>query len=297
MPRKKSGNNTKSVSDMVSDITSSDILPIATSSPADKSDVSVSTSNLNIKDFEDYLEATRKKLAEPVEKLFHERKSEIKSSFQELSSNDFNYPATINDLKASQKLFNEKKRILAEDLKVEDSENNGKRNNRTKVDRKAKEDKENDDSLDKKKLQFAEECNDDDSTFKKPLGRTRRTTRNPSFKTNSYQTPKTNGRRHYNVAMVTPGPNSQKPISILRRPNPGEMAISMTGSPLLIAHNNVPVHVPQISIPLSDGRVVTVLANEDLDPDMSICSEIDSETQERLVVLQQLLKKKTRKIK
>lgn len=69
-----------------------------------------------------------------------------------------------------------------------------------------------------------------------------------------YETP-INRRYGYNVALVTPGPNSKKPINILRQPKPGEMAISMSGSPLLIAHNNLPVNVPQITFRLANGKV------------------------------------------
>lgn len=42
---------------------------------------------------------------------------------------------------------------------------------------------------------------------------------------------------------------------------------------------------------------MTVLANEGLDPDMSMCNEIDPKTEEALVVLQKLLSKKIQKNK
>lgn len=310
-------NSSKSISAM-NDITQSDFkIPLAASSPADE--VSVSTINSNIKELTESLEASREKLKESVKKFFEEKKSELNKAVHKFSSSgNYDQFVTANHLKVLQKRF--------KNFNIESTTKNGascdsetrngtvhanETKNSTVRGKKAKPtnstsklepsliliEEENDDEQEKKKLKFAVASEEDDAlTFKKPADRSKRPTRTTKI-SNSFRTPKNLHNRGYNVAVVTPGPNSQKPISILRRPNPGEMAISMTGSPLLIAHNNIPVHVPQISIPLSDGRVMTVLANEGLDPDMSICSEIDADTQERLAVLQELLAKKTRKVR
>ncbi|XP_014289515.1 borealin isoform X1 [Halyomorpha halys] len=136
---------------------------------------------------------------------------------------------------------------------------------------------------------------ENDSVFKKPAGVSRKTRQaSRTMNKQEYKTPRRTGyNKGYNIAKVTPGPNIDRPLSVLRRPVPGEMAVSMNGSPLVTSHDNI--SVPQMTIPLSNGRALTYLANDGLDPDESLCGEIDEETQERLTVFYKLLERKIKK--
>lgn len=108
---------------------------------------------------------------------------------------------------------------------------------------------------------------------------------------NAFKTPETKGllrKNLHNIATVTPGPNINAPQTILRRPNPGETAISLSGSPLLVASEQTS-SIPQINIPLRDGRVVAVLAKDGLNPDD--IPVIDPQTLSRLKMLHEFLGK------
>ncbi|XP_073970351.1 borealin-related [Rhodnius prolixus] len=108
---------------------------------------------------------------------------------------------------------------------------------------------------------------------------------------NAFKTPETRGqlrRNLHNIATVTPGPNVNAPQTVLRRPNPGETAISLSGSPLLVA-SELTSSIPQINIPLRDGRVVAVLAKDGLNPDD--IPAIDPQTLSRLKMLHDFLGK------
>ncbi|KAK9498595.1 hypothetical protein O3M35_003192 [Rhynocoris fuscipes] len=106
-----------------------------------------------------------------------------------------------------------------------------------------------------------------------------------------FKTPAAKGffrRDRHNIATVTPGPNIDAPQTILRRPNPGETAISLSGSPLLVSSEQTSF-VPQITIPLEDGRVMAVLAKDGLNP--SDFPTMDSRTLSRLKLLHEFLGK------
>lgn len=53
---------------------------------------------------------------------------------------------------------------------------------------------------------------------------------------------------------ITPKIYSNTPMSVMRRPQVGEMAVSLTGSPLLVGSVTCE-EVPTVNVPLLDGRV------------------------------------------
>lgn len=55
-------------------------------------------------------------------------------------------------------------------------------------------------------------------------------------------------------ATVTPKVNMNEPISMMRRPNQGEVALSMTGSPLMVSAVSRD-DMATISVPLANGNV------------------------------------------
>lgn len=55
-------------------------------------------------------------------------------------------------------------------------------------------------------------------------------------------------------ATVTPKVNMNEPISMMRRPNQGEVALSMTGSPLMVSSISRD-DMATVSVPLANGNV------------------------------------------
>lgn len=55
-------------------------------------------------------------------------------------------------------------------------------------------------------------------------------------------------------ATVTPKVNMDEPITMMRRPNQGELALSMTGSPLMISSVSRD-DMATVSVPLANGNV------------------------------------------
>lgn len=53
---------------------------------------------------------------------------------------------------------------------------------------------------------------------------------------------------------VTPKVNMNEPISVMRRPNQGEVALSMTGSPLMVSSVSRD-DMATVSVPLANGNV------------------------------------------
>lgn len=53
---------------------------------------------------------------------------------------------------------------------------------------------------------------------------------------------------------VTPKVNMNEPMSMMRRPNQGEVALSMTGSPLMISSVSRD-DMATVSVPLANGNV------------------------------------------
>uniref|UniRef100_T1HHH3 Borealin C-terminal domain-containing protein n=1 Tax=Rhodnius prolixus TaxID=13249 RepID=T1HHH3_RHOPR len=91
----------------------------------------------------------------------------------------------------------------------------------------------------------------------------------------------------YKIASVTPKPNLKSEPSILRKPKAGETVISMTGSPLLVSSFQGPTQIPQLSIPIDQERVLTVLGRESLDVSNFPC--VDPLTRARLAKLHNFL--------
>ncbi len=90
-----------------------------------------------------------------------------------------------------------------------------------------------------------------------------------------------------NIPMVTPKVNPNQPMAVLRRPRMGEMAISMSGSPLMVSsvsHDEV----ISVSIPLPDGRILSILPTEGID---AANLSLDNETRLQLKKLRQNLTK------
>lgn len=54
---------------------------------------------------------------------------------------------------------------------------------------------------------------------------------------------------------VTAKVNMNQPFSVMRRPNRGEVAISMTGSPVMLSSDDKPT----LSVPLANGNVSQIL--------------------------------------
>lgn len=60
------------------------------------------------------------------------------------------------------------------------------------------------------------------------------------------------------VSSVTPKVNMSEPMSVLRRPNQGEIALSMTGSPLMVS-SVARDDMATISVPLANGNVSKII--------------------------------------
>lgn len=112
-----------------------------------------------------------------------------------------------------------------------------------------------------------------------------RSNRNPHDSASKYKTPL--NRAIPQVTFVTPKVNPHQPVSVLRRPKQGEFAMSLTGSPLMVS-NVVSDSMVSVSIPLPDGRVLSILPTEGID---AANLSIDEETRDQLVRLRSNLTK------
>lgn len=57
---------------------------------------------------------------------------------------------------------------------------------------------------------------------------------------------------------ITPKMNPHTPMNMMRLPKQGEVAVSMTGSPLLVStilHDQL----PHVTVPFADGRVSIII--------------------------------------
>ncbi|XP_014247003.1 uncharacterized protein LOC106665239 [Cimex lectularius] len=90
-----------------------------------------------------------------------------------------------------------------------------------------------------------------------------------------------------NLAVVTPGPNINTPSRVFRKPNDGEPVISLGGSPILASTTSLCSKVPQMHIPLKDGRVYAVMAEEGLEN--SEFPDVDEETLNRIKRLHEFI--------
>lgn len=84
------------------------------------------------------------------------------------------------------------------------------------------------------------------------------------------------------ICTITPKVNMNRPLSVLRHARIGEQAVSMSGSPLMVS--SVPREdIPTVSVPLHDGRVVTILPTSEFQRDEM--PSLDSETKGQLETL------------
>jgi len=79
---------------------------------------------------------------------------------------------------------------------------------------------------------------------------------------------------------------SNTPVSVMRRPQHGEVAFSTSGSPLLISAVSRE-DIPTVSVPLIDGRVFSILPDPGLPP--SDLPEFDDDTKKYLRTLREHL--------
>lgn len=103
-------------------------------------------------------------------------------------------------------------------------------------------------------------------------------------------TPKVNismsaGGFHY-VLFRQMKPNT--PQLVLRRPKAGEVAVSMQGSPLLVS-GVVGDDVPNLNIPLGDGRTISIQPKRGLRP--SLLPVLDDNTRKQIETLRDNLNK------
>ncbi|XP_022165184.1 uncharacterized protein LOC111030130 [Myzus persicae] len=81
-------------------------------------------------------------------------------------------------------------------------------------------------------------------------------------------------------ATVTPKVNMHEPISMMRRPNQGEVALSMTGSPLMVSSVSRD-DMATISVPLANGNILSILPRAGATMDVSF----DEQTKSELLLL------------
>ncbi|CAG2064270.1 unnamed protein product [Timema podura] len=70
---------------------------------------------------------------------------------------------------------------------------------------------------------------------------------------------------HNGLSVVTPKVQANASSTLLRYPRQGEMAISMSGSPLLVT-SIINDRTANVSVPLLDGRVISILPQPNLQP-------------------------------
>ncbi|KAL4089787.1 hypothetical protein QTP88_024751 [Uroleucon formosanum] len=81
-------------------------------------------------------------------------------------------------------------------------------------------------------------------------------------------------------ATVTPKVNMHEPISMMRRPNQGEVALSMTGSPLMVSSVSRD-DMATVSVPLANGNILSILPRAGATMDISF----DEQTKSELLLL------------
>lgn len=81
-------------------------------------------------------------------------------------------------------------------------------------------------------------------------------------------------------ATVTPKVNMNEPMSMMRRPNQGEVALSMTGSPLMISSVSRD-DMATVSVPLANGNILSILPRTGVAMNISF----DEQTKNELLLL------------
>uniref|UniRef100_A0A1B6H0U6 Borealin C-terminal domain-containing protein n=1 Tax=Cuerna arida TaxID=1464854 RepID=A0A1B6H0U6_9HEMI len=104
------------------------------------------------------------------------------------------------------------------------------------------------------------------SDFKKPKTPRLRTSRKrsvsvpstPGPSSDCFKTPLMSSRRLLSSGMTIAPKISDRPMCVLRRPVHGEMAISMSGSPLMVGAFSTE-DIPTVNVPLQDGRIISIV--------------------------------------
>lgn len=108
----------------------------------------------------------------------------------------------------------------------------------------------------------------------------------PSVNRSTFKTPATHGafmskQQALSMGYVTPKVKPDRPLTVLRRAQDGEMVISMQGSPILV--NAMGAERANVNVPLGDGRVISVQPGNSIR--QSEIPEIDDATRSELVAL------------
>lgn len=110
-------------------------------------------------------------------------------------------------------------------------------------------------------------------------------TRNIQLSGSKYKTP--SNRNIPSMPMVTPKVNPNIPLAVLRRPRQGEFAMSISGSPLMVSSVTYD-EMASVSVPLPDGRVLSILPTEGI---AAASLNLDEETRKQLLKLRSNLTK------
>uniref|UniRef100_A0A1B6MHT3 Borealin C-terminal domain-containing protein n=1 Tax=Graphocephala atropunctata TaxID=36148 RepID=A0A1B6MHT3_9HEMI len=80
----------------------------------------------------------------------------------------------------------------------------------------------------------------------------------PPPQTEVFKTPLISARRLQPGTTITPKIYSETPITVMRRPLHGELAISLSGSPLMVGATSCE-DIPTVNVPLRDGRILSIM--------------------------------------
>lgn len=124
-----------------------------------------------------------------------------------------------------------------------------------------------------------------DNVFKKPGPTTilRNSSRKTKLSSSSFKTPALNRcPPSASSLIITPKVNLDTPLSVLRLPKQGEMAVSMSGSPLMVSAATRD-ETPSINVPLPDGKILSILPNLGFEPNE--IPYLDKQTRQHLETL------------
>ncbi|XP_046677060.1 uncharacterized protein LOC124365150 [Homalodisca vitripennis] len=108
-----------------------------------------------------------------------------------------------------------------------------------------------------KQFKTPRKVNTRSSTKKLPLA----TAPGPALQVEVFKTPLLSARRLPLGTTITPKIYSETPITVMRRPLHGELAISLSGSPLMVGATSCE-DIPTVNVPLQDGRIFSIMPEE-----------------------------------
>ncbi|XP_046675908.1 uncharacterized protein LOC124364455 [Homalodisca vitripennis] len=91
-------------------------------------------------------------------------------------------------------------------------------------------------------------------------------TQGPPVSAEVFKTPTMSSRNLPSGATITPKIYNDKPITVMRRPLHGEMAISLDGSPLMVGATSRE-DIPTVNVPLHDGRIFSIMPEAGTPPE------------------------------